>query len=425
MKETPAEEVCSTCLELKQIEREHNRNLARIRKDQEERSRQLEKKLTEESKKLEEELAVLQNELTTKRAEFEQRVLATEAARLIGQRPKEEIEEEISAIENQMKIFREQAQTMKELAFAENEKNELQAAQQAMAQREEANKLMILANTKEADENSHLRRQEVLAASLAKKQLAANVLEKAEAEMSQLAERLSVLKEQTSRATEACCTCSGDIPLTKIITCPSKHVYCEDCFANLVTSHAEKELVTRMKVNGLVSCPGTDGRNKCSHLFTTRFIAIMASQAVFDRHQQSVDEVKERRVLDAEEARRKLEEDRLAHDSVGKHFLHITEKLLNIACPRCKAAFNSFDACTALTCSTCKCGFCAWCFEDCGADAHAHIAQKHPDKMFVRFDEWEAFHDRRKKADVERYMEQQKLSPEVVKALKERLKALL
>ena len=48
--------------------------------------------------------------------------------------------------------------------------------------------------------------------------------------------------------------------------------------------------------------------------------------------------------------------------------------LLTDACPRCKQAFLDFDGCCALRCSRCPCGFCAWCLEDCGADAHGHVA---------------------------------------------------
>ena len=49
-------------------------------------------------------------------------------------------------------------------------------------------------------------------------------------------------------------------------------------------------------------------------------------------------------------------------------------ELLTDACPRCKQAFVDFNGCCALTCSRCPCGFCAWCLQDCGADAHAHVA---------------------------------------------------
>jgi hypothetical protein len=51
--------------------------------------------------------------------------------------------------------------------------------------------------------------------------------------------------------------------------------------------------------------------------------------------------------------------------------------LLELSCPRCKRRFFDFDGCFALTCSGnggCGCGFCAYCLEDCGADAHKHVA---------------------------------------------------
>lgn len=53
---------------------------------------------------------------------------------------------------------------------------------------------------------------------------------------------------------------------------------------------------------------------------------------------------------------------------------HIADLLLTLQCPRCSAAFLDFDGCFALTCSRCVCGFCAWCLQDCGNDAHQHVA---------------------------------------------------
>ena len=54
--------------------------------------------------------------------------------------------------------------------------------------------------------------------------------------------------------------------------------------------------------------------------------------------------------------------------------LHIVDELLTLRCPRCQAAFVDFSGCFALKCSHCPCGFCAWCLEDCGDDAHRHVA---------------------------------------------------
>jgi hypothetical protein len=48
---------------------------------------------------------------------------------------------------------------------------------------------------------------------------------------------------------------------------------------------------------------------------------------------------------------------------------------LTTKCPRCKQAFIDLEGCFALTCGNiqCRCGFCAWCFQDCGSDAHRHV----------------------------------------------------
>ena len=39
-------------------------------------------------------------------------------------------------------------------------------------------------------------------------------------------------------------------------------------------------------------------------------------------------------------------------------------------------AFADFDGCFALTCGHCKIGFCALCLQNCGADAHPHLARE-------------------------------------------------
>eukprot|EP00549_Striatella_unipunctata_P024881 CAMPEP_0118677548 /NCGR_PEP_ID=MMETSP0800-20121206/2690_1 /TAXON_ID=210618 ORGANISM="Striatella unipunctata, Strain CCMP2910" /NCGR_SAMPLE_ID=MMETSP0800 /ASSEMBLY_ACC=CAM_ASM_000638 /LENGTH=123 /DNA_ID=CAMNT_0006573237 /DNA_START=292 /DNA_END=663 /DNA_ORIENTATION=+ len=54
--------------------------------------------------------------------------------------------------------------------------------------------------------------------------------------------------------------------------------------------------------------------------------------------------------------------------------MKIVEEILTLRCPRCSQAFLDFDGCFALTCCACDCGFCGWCLEDCGSDAHRHVA---------------------------------------------------
>jgi hypothetical protein len=71
--------------------------------------------------------------------------------------------------------------------------------------------------------------------------------------------------------------------------------------------------------------------------------------------------------------------------------LHVAEHLLTPKCPRCARAFLGFNGCFALRCAPddtteaaaagaawaaggfCGAGLCAWCFTDCGQDAHEHV----------------------------------------------------
>ena len=68
--------------------------------------------------------------------------------------------------------------------------------------------------------------------------------------------------------------------------------------------------------------------------------------------------------------------------------LHVQEHFLTPKCPRCSHAFAGFNGCFALRCAVddseagvaaawkagfCGAAFCAWCFADCGNDAHEHV----------------------------------------------------
>jgi len=61
---------------------------------------------------------------------------------------------------------------------------------------------------------------------------------------------------------------------------------------------------------------------------------------------------------------------------VYTHRLHIVEHILTLKCPRggCGRAVLDFNGCFSITCYNCNCAFCGWCFSDCGADAHRHVA---------------------------------------------------
>ena len=60
-------------------------------------------------------------------------------------------------------------------------------------------------------------------------------------------------------------------------------------------------------------------------------------------------------------------------NAAQRHRHCICNTLLTLRCPRCRVAIFDFDGCFAVVCESCRCGFCAWCFKDCGLDAHDHV----------------------------------------------------
>ena len=77
--------------------------------------------------------------------------------------------------------------------------------------------------------------------------------------------------------------------------------------------------------------------------------------------------------------------------------------------------FVDFDGCFALTCSnkSCKAAFCAWCLQDCGADAHRHVAHckmnADPGKVYGVLDKFQNHHKKEKRRLVIEKLQDQSL----------------
>jgi hypothetical protein len=117
---------------------------------------------------------------------------------------------------------------------------------------------------------------------------------------------------------------------------------------------------------------------------------------------------KEKQEAIESEMKRLAEMDETAR-AVERAFRHITQQLLTLRCPRCHLAFIDFNGCCALTCHGCKCGFCAYCLEDCGGDAHQHVANcfsnSHPTKdVYNTKENVEAAQRQRKQGLVQQYL---------------------
>jgi hypothetical protein len=104
--------------------------------------------------------------------------------------------------------------------------------------------------------------------------------------------------------------------------------------------------------------------------------------------------------------------------------IQVTNDILTLKCPRCKTAFVDFEGCFALTCGRCRAGFCAWCLADCGADAHAHVANcpenQNRGSYFGSENDFKTHHNRRRHRQVLDMIGKEK--PDVQNLLREKLR---
>jgi hypothetical protein len=169
------------------------------------------------------------------------------------------------------------------------------------------------------------------------------------------------------------------------ITCHNNHFLCWDnCFSNYLNSSKEVDTIQRnLDQNGCLRCPGckpdSSGYDlyylmgqKCPEDIIKAYCDLKESYKL--RQEKNI-------TIQEEEAKWKLilknyMEQEGFNREVSFLKFQIIEEILTPRCPRCKTAFIDFDGCFALTCSnnTCGCGFCAYCFSDCGHDAHGHVA---------------------------------------------------
>ena len=136
--------------------------------------------------------------------------------------------------------------------------------------------------------------------------------------------------------------------------------------------------------NCTIMCPGFTGAARCrAPPITPDVIAKTVSTDIYTEYNAAVMKVREQAIIatlkEDFDLQLKRAEEQWAHMSEKErkrraHRNHIVERILNLACPRCGQAFVDFNGCFALKCSRCNAGFCAYCLEDCGNDAHAHVA---------------------------------------------------
>lgn len=161
------------------------------------------------------------------------------------------------------------------------------------------------------------------------------------------------------------------------------HVICRDpCFNKYIlslcdSSDAENNLCL---INGEIPCVA--GKMSCEFTFSDQDIISNCSDLTSSAFLKMKYQLQEKKIIHRLD---KEYEDRLQKQlasfakmdafqrEVKIYELHALE-LFNLHCPRCYQVFLDFEGCFALQCSRCSCAFCAWCLNDCGDDAHSHVA---------------------------------------------------
>eukprot|EP00475_Leptophrys_vorax_P012647 TRINITY_DN19042_c0_g1_i1.p1 TRINITY_DN19042_c0_g1~~TRINITY_DN19042_c0_g1_i1.p1 ORF type:complete len:472 (-),score=103.01 TRINITY_DN19042_c0_g1_i1:31-1338(-) len=190
-----------------------------------------------------------------------------------------------------------------------------------------------------------------------------------------------LLNSSFVRGIVKCIICQDNCTVDKMISCyvdqrlrVQSHALCPDCFKDLVSSFCAGDVGDLLRSNGMLKCPGLPN---CSRHFSNVDVARHAPEHM-DRYLLAKFKLSEMKLVTVHEQRLQEEIKRLMEmdtDQREAEYIRrdIVENILNLRCPRCTQVFLDFNGCFALTCGRCRCGFCAWCLQDCGNDAHAHV----------------------------------------------------
>ena len=203
-----------------------------------------------------------------------------------------------------------------------------------------------------------------------------------EAEREAQARREREDKDRAERLRQ-CFACFEQVDVDAGVECRAGHFMCSGCLNQEVKEQVSMENIGAFKRAKLcVQCRPCSGDSWLDIAALTRHLAedgfhayLRAREAV--QVGDALEEQEERhkhKVRELEEQMQKLAAGR--DRAVLQARKKIIEDILTLKCPRqhCRRAFLDFDGCFALTCGACTCAFCAYCLEDCGRDAHSHVA---------------------------------------------------
>eukprot|EP00960_Hanusia_phi_P028058 747184-Hanusia_phi.AAC.2 len=222
---------------------------------------------------------------------------------------------------------------------------------------------------------------------------------------------IQVLKESATpgvTAKQVCTVCWDEFRSTEGLLCLNNlHFLCSDCLNHEVIEQCSPNNAANFDNSALfVRCRQCqdftifDLKEGAQHLSAETFEAylkaregVLVREALFEQdlmHQETL-----RALQDSETSK------------VSKLRQRVVEDILTLKCPRCSMAFVDFDGCCALTCSSCRCGFCALCLQDCGEDAHQHVAScrlNHTGDLFTSLENFQSIQNARRVANLRAFM---------------------
>uniref|UniRef100_A0A0G4GWN8 Protein kinase domain-containing protein n=1 Tax=Chromera velia CCMP2878 TaxID=1169474 RepID=A0A0G4GWN8_9ALVE len=179
--------------------------------------------------------------------------------------------------------------------------------------------------------------------------------------------------------TAQCVACYEVLLCSRGVSCtaPSPHFLCAECLNRHVEALTRidqeySDVRARFKAG---DCQVTCVHIGCpSEPFTAPVLSYHLNRETHALREGARVEASEERVRREmeEEYREKLRK-ALMEDGAQRRVRDITEDILTLKCPHCRAAFLDFTNCAALTCRSCNCGFCGYCLKNCGSDAHDHV----------------------------------------------------
>eukprot|EP00729_Bicosta_minor_P006787 gene6787-23797_t len=204
---------------------------------------------------------------------------------------------------------------------------------------------------------------------------------------------------EKARALERdCCICFDSFPVQDGVECSAPdgadtHFVCNECFSGHVSEESTTEdLGALAQRQGDVFCPYRQHGCADSPAYTDAEVAQHTSVDAFECYTQGKRKLLEMQLVQeigaAEKQKFEAELERLMQmdeqqREVRRH-IQVLDGVMNLKCPRSDdhiygvlpPDWDFQSECLALKCQHegCGCKFCGWCGQDCGNEAHAHVA---------------------------------------------------